>query len=105
MKVKKKELQIEAVQFTGDNFDEVKALVPQVEKYTVRGSKLNQEQTIKGFEYKGYTVGWKLNDPTFGESFTEALPGFYIVKETIDADTVEFTILEPKEFKKLYATV
>lgn len=96
MKVKKREPEIEAIQFTGDNFEELKALVPHLEKYDFRKS-LNKEQALEGFEFKGYTVGWKTEQPPFGEAMTEALPGFYVVKEDD-----EFNILDPHEFKKLY---
>lgn len=66
----------EAFLFNGNNFDELKAEFPNLKKY--------QRQ---GFDY---TVGWDTElivskDPAGNvvssfQSFTEALPGFYLVK-------------------------
>jgi hypothetical protein len=73
----KRQPEIEAHQFTGKNYDELKAFAPQLEKYNIREME---------------TVGW----PT-EHGFTEALPGFYIVKED-----GEYSILEEHEFKKRF---
>jgi hypothetical protein len=95
---------IEAMQFTGDNYDKLKAWCPQLEKYTFRSKKDAERGALEHFKlterkpasppkFSGYTVGWK----TFGENFTEALPGFWIVKE----DGI-YTILPPDQFEKTY---
>lgn len=76
--------QIQAVEFNGDNFDEIKLIFPQLEKFTHR-------------EEYHYTVGWKFEDPTFGPSFTEALPGFLLIKN----DGPD-KILTPDQFKAEY---
>jgi hypothetical protein len=72
MNVKKKEPVIEAIQFTGKNWEELKDFAPHLEKFTA-------EKT--GRKEHEYTVGWTMNDPLFPGSFSEALPGWYIIKE------------------------
>jgi hypothetical protein len=82
MVVQKK--QIEAFEFLGNNFDELKEAFPQLKKYEREGHE--------------YTVGWDTYDASFDvRSFTEALPGFFIVKND-GADK----ILSADEFKEKY---
>lgn len=93
-KIMELQKKITGLQFTGDNFDKLKEFAPQLEKYEFR-SKQDVERHSKSFEYKGYTVGWKIQDATFGESLTEALPGFWIIKSG-----GEYRILSLDEFEK-----
>lgn len=85
---------IEALEFTGDNFEELKSFCPKLEKYTFR----------EGYPY---TVGWstaqengmpeKVNELGIPEMFTEALPGFFIVK-----NKNVYRIYDPEEFETTF---
>lgn len=75
--------QIEAFEFSGDNFDELKQAFPQLKKYEREGY--------------AYTVGWDIDDPIFGKVFTEALPGFLIIKNDGPDQ-----ILTPEQFQQKY---
>ena len=68
---------IKAVIYDGSNFDEIKLLVPSLERLNVR-----EVETV------GFTTQYGI---------TEALNGFYIV-----IDNGNFVILEPTEFAKLH---
>jgi len=85
---KKKEPVIEAIQFDGKNFDDLKAFCPKIEKYKIR-------------KEHAYTVGWSTEKETKVKgAFTEARPGDYIVKEDD-----EFKILTSEEFKEQYESL
>lgn len=81
IQIKKKEPVLEAVIYTGSNYEELKAFCPQLEKYN--------------FEFRAMeTVGFKTIDE---HTFSEALPGFYIVN-----DNGQFIILSPEKFQERY---
>lgn len=74
---------IEYHRFDGENFDELKDFCPQLEKYDFRGF---------------MTVGFPTHDPFASDSFAEALPGFYVVKED-----GQFTIYTQDDFNRKFS--
>lgn len=92
--MKIKDIEPEALQFTGDNFDELKAFQPVLQKYTFR-TKEDIENVQSSENFHGYTVGWEVDAGIFGKGPHEALPGFWVVKE---GD--KYRILDPIQFKE-----